>query len=103
MENLADLYLIKTEYSRDDIGQQVETETLYGPVPCTVNDITRQEWLAAAGQDGLQPSCMCFLADAADYEDESTVVLNDVRYSVYRSYHTTTGGVELYLQREAGS
>lgn len=101
MERIADLVLVKRTYEPDDIGQQIETEVERDPVACTVHGITRAEW-TAAGQQGLQPTCMCKLADSDDYEDEKIAVLNGVRYSIYRNYPTDDGGIELYLRQDAG-
>lgn len=108
MERLADLYLISTTYERDAIGQEKAVEVERGPFCAMINGILRQEW-TAAGQQGLQPLCMCKLKDSADYEGEKLARLSgcsdipDGRYSIYRPYPTSDGGIELYLREDAGS
>lgn len=108
MERLADLYLISQTYETDAIGQEIPVETERGPFLCGVYGITRQEW-NAAGQQGLQPLCMCRLMDSADYQGEKLARIEgcrdipDGRYSIYRPYPTDDGGIEIYLREDAGS
>lgn len=108
MDRLANIYLIMETYSEDDIGQQVATESERGPFCASVGGITRQEW-NAAGQEGLQPLCMCKLWDSGAYEGEKLARLegcegiSDGRYSIYRVYPTDDGGIELYIRRDAGT
>lgn len=101
MERLADIILVKTSYAKDEIGQQVETGEAARTLVCTLFSISRQEWSAGA-QVGLNPECMAFLKDAADYEGEEIAELGGIRYIVYRTYYTDDGGIELYLRKNIG-
>ena len=101
MERLTDLDLIKTQYETDAIGQQVEAGEATRTLVCTLFSISRQEW-AVAAQTGLNPECMAFLHDSADYEGETIAEIGGTRYGIYRTYLTDDGGIELYLRRNAG-
>lgn len=108
MERLADLYLLSTTYERDAIGQEKAVEVERGPFCASVSGITRQEW-AVAGQQGLQPLCVCKLQDSADYQGEKIARISgcsdipEARYSIYRPFPTNDGGIELYIREDAGS
>ncbi len=108
MERLGDITFITTEYVRDAIGQEREVEVGKGPFCVAVNSISRQEW-TAAGQQGLKPACMLRLPDSDDYSGETTIKVENCpgvkpgRYSVYRTYLTDDGGIELYIREDAGS
>lgn len=101
MERLADIALISKTAQRDEIGQirAIETERT---MLCSIHGITRAEWSSAA-QQGLQPTFMCLLRDSADYRGENTVMMDGVRYSVYRTYLRDDGGIELYLRQDIGA
>ena len=101
MERLVDITLVKTSYMKDAIGQQVKTDGATRTLVCTLYSISRQEWQAAA-QAGLNPECMAFLRDGADYEGEDIAEIDSVRYGVYRTYMTDDGGIELYLRKNVG-
>lgn len=101
MERLVDISLIKTSYTKDAIGQQVKAGEATRTLVCSLYSISRQEW-AAAAQTGLNPECMAFLRDSADYEYEALAEINGIRYVVYRTYMTDGGGIELYLRRNIG-
>lgn len=101
MERLTDIKLIKTSYVKDSIGQQTKAGEATRTLVCTLYSISRQEWQAAA-QAGLNPECMAFLRDYADYKCEETAEIDGTRYGVYRTYLTDDGGIELYLRRNTG-
>lgn len=101
MERMADISLIKTTYQTDAIGQQLEGEEVTRTLLATLHGISRQEWSMAA-QTGLNPEGMAFLRDSADYEGEELLELEGVRYSIYRTYPTDDGGIELYYRKNVG-
>lgn len=108
MERLANLYLISQIYETDAIGQGIPVETESGAIEVSVHGITRQEW-SAAGQQNLQPLCMCKIADSAAYTGQKLARLEgcpgvpDGRYTIYRPFLTDDGGIEIYLREDAGS
>lgn len=101
MERIVDLSLVSKAYTTDAIGQQVATSETTRTVICTLNGITRQEW-AMAAQTGLNPECMAYLRDSADYAGEELAEIGGVRYGIYRVFPTNDGGIELYLRRNVG-
>lgn len=98
MDRPADITLIAKSYEKDDIGQQIETET-ERTVPCTLTSVSRQEW-QAAGQQGFQPSKRAIVF-TDDYQDEDAARIDGVLYSVYRTYEGDDDRTELYLEKKA--
>lgn len=101
MERVVDIKLIKTTYQTDAIGQQLEEEEVTRTLLATLHGISRQEWSMVA-QTGLNPEGMAYLRDSADYQGEELLELEDVRYSIYRTYPTDDGGIELYYRKNVG-
>lgn len=101
MERIVDIDLITITYSQDEIGQEVEEETTTATVCGTQSGITRQEWSIAA-QNGLNPEGVVKLSDEADYNGEEVLAIDDVRYSIYRTFPTNDGGIELYYRKKIG-
>lgn len=101
MDRLADITLISITYETDQIGQRIQSEEATRTLICTLHSITRMEWQSAA-QQGLQPECMVKLSSSDDYEGELIAKMNNVRYSIYRTYMTEDGGIELYLRKDVG-
>lgn len=101
MDRLADVTLIKITYEADAIGQLVEAEEATRTLLASLHSITRQEWQNAA-QQGLQAEKMAKLNCSDDYQEEELAEISGVRYSIYRTYETDDGGIELYLRRDTG-
>lgn len=101
MDRFIEIDLVKITYTTDEIGQQVGEEETIRAVGGALYSASRQEWQAAA-QAGLNPECMVFLRDRADYEGESVAEIDGARYEIYRTYLTNDGGIELYLKKSAG-
>lgn len=92
-------YLISTTIIEDDIGNQIEQETLK-EVYCTVESISQSEYLQTF-LSGLKPQIkitICWF----DYSDEEIIKYNDKRYSIYRTYLRNDERIELYLTTKAG-
>lgn len=101
MERIADIDLITTEYVKDSIGQEVEETTVTATVCGELRSISQQEWFMAAQKD-LNPEGMVFLRDSADYSGEDSLEISGIKYSIYRTYLTSDGGIELYFRKKAG-
>lgn len=69
-------------------------------VYCQVDSVSRAEFFAA-GQAGLRPEYRITMF-FGDYQGETRLLYNGVRYAVYRTYHARTDDLELYVQREVG-
>lgn len=101
MDRIVDLTLIAETYTTDAIHQAIATETTR-TVPAVLSSIMRSEFVQAA-QLGIRPSCMAKLALAEDYQGEVKAQIGTTRYTVYRTFETSDGGIELYLERRVGS
>lgn len=93
------LKLVGTSYTKDDIGQLVPQETARS-VFCAVTSVSAQEFFDA-GRAGLKPEWRVIMF-APDYHGEEIAELDEVRYSVYRTYAGRNETIELYLERKAG-
>lgn len=76
-------------------GQETQREVF-----CQVNSVSRAEFFAAA-QAGMRPEYQ-FTMFFYDYQGETSLIYEGVRYAVYRTYHARTDDLELYVQREVG-
>ena len=101
MERLVDIDLIKKSFEKDKIGQQKEVTTVTNKVLGVLSSVSRVEW-ASASQLGLQAECVAVLANSDDYCGESYADINGTRYTIYRTYLTNDGGIELYLRKDTG-
>lgn len=94
-----DLILVSEEYEVDAIGQRTPVEK-QRTVPALEDAITRREW-SAAGQNGIRAEKVV-LTSAINYDDEKIVIIDGVRYMVYRNYIKPGADdeIELYLRKE---
>lgn len=94
------IYLISEDYTEDDFGQLVPSETSV-PVWAHLQSVNRSEWYNA-GQAGLQPQLVAS-TPVVNYSGETIVEIGGKRYGVYRTYFgPDTDLIELYLERKAG-
>lgn len=90
--------LLSTVYTTDEIGQEIAHEaerTVFGET----SGVSLNEW-SKAGQLGMKPE-MRIAMFAPDYDNETKCIVNGTKYSIYRTYFSNNGTVELYLQRYA--
>ena len=100
MDRSTPIYLVHETMEQNSIGEWVSTETLR-KVYANVSSVSASEYFSAS-QIGLNPEVR-FTMFAPDYDGETKVEHNGVRYSVYRIYRATADKMELYAQREAGT
>lgn len=100
MNGFDELTLIHTEYKVDELGQRVPYD-IGRIVFANVESVTQKEFFEAA-RSGLQSQYKATLSFAEDYQGEETAEYNGKRYAIYRTFETRAGGIELYLQKEAG-
>ena len=93
-----ELTLIKQTITTDDYNVEVITES-ERTVFCEVSSITQSEFFAAANTE-LQPE-LRFTVFFGDYENESIVEFQGVRYGIYRTYRSGDY-MELYVERKIG-
>lgn len=96
MDRAATCKLIRKTYSVDAIKQRVPVETAR-EVFCTVGSASQSEFYSA-GAAGFKPEYKLILF-APDYEGETEVELDEVRYTVYRTFHGKRDDMELYLRK----
>lgn len=98
MDRVSTVTLIGQTPTRDDIGQEVMTDTR-STVYCTVLSVSRAEW-SAARQRSLEPvtvlKVFCF-----DYHDEAVAEFEGKRCEVYRT-HEKGDYIEVYLGTRVG-
>lgn len=132
MDRSCVISLINVTYTTDEIGQQVPVETAR-QVYCDLRSITRSEWSAAGqlglnpalvavlfapdyeGEEIVEISISgiseaAYLRDAAlrqllraSAESGADAPGTAIRYGVYRTYRDRNEGLELYLERKAGT
>lgn len=93
------LELVSTTMEQNKYGVWVKTETSR-QVFCRVSSVSQTEFFEA-GRNGLNPEWR-FSVFAADYQGEETVIYNNKRYGVYRTYRDGDF-IELYVERKGGT
>lgn len=92
--------LVKSTYTMDEIGQQVETIATR-EVFAQVGSVYGAEW-HRAGLNGIKPSYKFTMYDF-EYNEEPTVIYEGIEYSVYRTYLSKNETIELYVEKKAGN
>lgn len=93
------LQLVSVTKSQNSYGVWEKTEELK-QVYCKVSSVSQSEFFEA-GRNGLNPEWR-FMVFAGDYNGEETVIFQEKRYGVYRTFYTGDW-VELYVQRKGGT
>ena len=93
------IQLVSVTNTQDGYGVWQKNETTV-QVYCRVDSVSQSEFFEA-GRNGLNPEYR-FTVFAADYNDEDTVIYNNKRYGVYRTYRTGDY-IELYVERKGGT
>ena len=99
VNKIADINLISRTFTKDEIGQQIETETSRSVV-AELKSINRSEWVAAH-QVGYNPVVTAIIS-AFDYSNEEIVEIDSERYVVYRTYSRKDDYIELMLRKKVG-
>lgn len=98
--NLAEkIALISKEYTQDDIGEWTETET-ETDVFARVESISMNEFYQA-GMQGFKPEYRMTVW-LNEYSGQDILSYNDKIYSIYRTYRTDDGRIELYVTERKG-
>lgn len=93
------IYLIKEEYTQDEIGQQIAVETKRKAF-CNIASVSGSEWMET-GRNGIKAAYKVSMF-RYDYQGELIAELNGNRYAVYRTYEKQNEVIELYLEKKAG-
>lgn len=100
MDRSTPIYLCTETWSRDDYGVNQKEET-FRKVYANVRSVTMSEWFEG-GRNGLNPEFRMTMF-SGDYQGETIIKYNGVRYTVYRTYITTNDMIELYVERREGN
>lgn len=87
--------LISTVVTKDEIGNEVKTET-YNEVFAEKNGIARTEFFNAGLKD-IKPSLM-FKVRTFDYNEENSLRYEGKVYTIYRVYPAKNEMIELYCE-----
>lgn len=99
VNKITDINLISRTFTKDEIGQQIETETSRSVV-AELKSIKRTEWVAAK-QIGYNPVVIASICEF-DYNGEEIVEIDSERYVVYRTYPGKDDYIELMLRKKVG-
>lgn len=92
--------LVTVTWADDAYGVPQKTETtttVYG----YVDSVTASE-MFEGGRNGLNPELRFSMSDL-DYDGQTIIVRDSVRYAVYRTYRPNNGTIELYCERKGGT
>lgn len=95
-----ELILISETYTEDEIGNQIPIEKRTN-ILCNISSIGRNEFYNAANS-GLKPS-LIFTIHTYEYNNESLVEFENVRYKVIKTYSKGIEEVELTCEKVLGS
>ena len=91
--------LISFVSDTDEIGNTINNET-EKEVFCNIFSCTQSEFFSAA-QNGMKAELKIEMWQA-DYNGESVVEVNNLKYAVYRTYKKSEDIIELYLEEKSG-
>ncbi|PDY76951.1 hypothetical protein CON06_27685 [Bacillus cereus] len=93
-------FLLSVETEKDELGQVIGTNEVPRQIFCSKLSINRQEFLAG-GQLGLKPQLL-FVVDSDEYDNESSLMYENQKYIVYRTFPRSDGFTEVYCEVKAG-
>lgn len=93
-----ELTLITQTYTTDEIGNQVPTE-VESVILCSKKSVARSEFYNAAVK-GLRPEIV-FVAHPYEYDGQTKVKFEGVKYNVIRTYETSSEDIELTCEKVA--
>lgn len=92
--------LSSAAYSKDSKGVMRETVTVSGLIMAEIKSAGAGEWFEG-GRNGLNPE-YTFIINRLEYNGEETVIYNEVKYSVYRTY-VKGDRIELHCEKRKGA
>lgn len=92
------LELVSVVIEKDELEQEIETETLR-QVFCNRQSISQNEFFQA-GQTGIK-SAYKFVINSLDYQDETQLRYREKDYSIYRTFEKNDY-TELYCEVRVG-
>ena len=92
-------YLQSATIVEDEIGNQTE-RPVNRQVFCAELPLNSSEHFNAGLQE-IKPEYL-LAVDLEEYDNETTVLYQDIVYSIYRTYPRSDGLIELYCNKKAG-
>ncbi|PGZ44102.1 hypothetical protein COE56_30470 [Bacillus anthracis] len=93
-------FLISVKTIKDELDQEEAIKEIPRQVFCSKSSISRQEFLAG-GQLGFKPQIL-LLVDSDEYDDETSLIYGNKKYSIYRTFPRVDGFTELYGEVKTG-
>ena len=81
-----EITLISKKNRQDCIGQPISSDDDERTIPCTIENVGRNEWNIAF-QGGYEAEILCKIFTAS-YMGEKQAILHGTRYEIYRTYRT---------------
>ncbi len=91
--------LISEAFEKDAINQMIPKE-IRREVFCRIGSVRQSEWFDA-GRAGLKAQFVVKVF-SEDYQNESMIEIDGMRYGIYRTYLGKNDQLELYLERKGG-
>ena len=91
--------LVAENYTFDEIGNQIPIKTKK-EVFSTCESVSQSEFFNA-GQTGLKPDYKLVIW-SFEYQNEQLVEIDNIEYSVYRTFLRDDEKIELYLTKRSG-
>lgn len=101
MDKTAQITLVKPKYKLDALNQKIPDGEILREIYCEKKNLTRSEWFSAAQLSFKAAWCVTIWVD--EYQGETTAILDDTRYGIYRTYQPNSEELELYLEQKAGA
>lgn len=100
MDRSSVISLISQTVTSDAYGIQRTTE-VKREVFCDVSSVSLSEW-SEGGRLGLNPEFRMTMF-APDYNGETILEFEGVRYSIYRTYRGRNESIDLYVEKRTGT
>jgi len=91
--------LVSFDIIKDELHQEIEIES--NRLVFANKKSASQSEFFNAGQNGFKPQYV-FTVRLIDYDEESLLLFNEKRYSIYRTYETGEN-MELYCELKVGA
>ncbi len=100
MNQIKQIKLISKEYTLNNIGVPIETES-YRVVFASMYSVSQVEFYRA-GQEGLKPQAV-YAVRFPEYQGEDEIEADGERLTIYRTYIRVDGRIELYVTKRKGA
>lgn len=92
-------FLISKTYTKDNLKQQIEVDE-ERQIFCSVIGTSRQEFFNS-GENGMK-QLKTIVVDSDEYDGETALLFNNIKYTIYRHFMRDDGFTELYCEVRKG-